>query len=520
MDKQYKKYLCILIATELLICAVVAIILIYLSNDISVHNNETLRMVAIKDAEDCMREEVDNIIIRIQQKREAAFKEVESMMDLAVTLSSDIKGDNAYNDVKTLSQKINRMEYGKPIQMILYVRKNDTAYVFLRGEAAAISNWRGSKKINEILESSSFHRSLIIGESKLYLFATQEDIDGVVKAYIYNEIHSFAFNENEYMWVNEILNYDGGDNYAIRVIHPNLKNTEGEYLSTNTQDLKGSFPYLDELEGIKREGEVVHTYYFKNRINDEITKKMSYAKIYRPYNWVIATGEPMNDIFAYTDKLKDYDAKVIKTTLIACLCFMMLIFLIGILIIIRVHRKYRKNIETYVKTETELDPLTGALSRKAGQLILEEHFQHFKDRADPSPLLMMLDVDDFKKINDTYGHDVGDIVIKKVSQVILANIRESDHLFRWGGEEFVLVCGNVDMHKRQWLGEKILSCVSSLSFESGEECFHVSVSIGGACFCQEDCDYMRALKRADVALYHSKNSGKNKYSSFEELSEE
>lgn len=519
MDKQYKQYLCILITTQILICIVVSSILIFLSKDISSHNNQILRMVAIKDTEECMREMVDNTIIRIKLQRKTAVKEVENVMDLVVEFLLTIEEDTAYSYAQILSKKVNEMEYGIPIKLIIFNTKSKKVEMFSNGQVNDLTGWYNDEKDNELLESSVLHRSVVVGNSIVYLLADQADIDKIAKNYIYNEIHSSVYDENEYIWVNEILNYDGGDNYAVRVIHPNLKNTEGTYLSTNTQDIKGNYPYLQELNGIKHKGEVNHSYYFKNKANDDITKKLSYAKIYKPFNWVIATGNPMDDIFVYTDELKDYDTRVVNTTLIACLSYMVIIFLIGISIILKVHKKYRKNVETYVKTETELDALTGSLSRKAAATKLEEHFKLFKDQV-PSPLLMMIDIDNFKKINDTYGHDVGDIVLKKVSQTILANIRDTDLLFRWGGEEFVLLYNNVDINKQHHLAQKILGCVNSISFESNQECFNVTISIGGSCFYKEDDNYMQALKRSDVALYNSKNTGKNKYTSYNESSKE
>lgn len=519
MDKQYKKYLYILITTQILICIVVSSILVFLSKDISSHNNDILRMVAIKDTEECMREMVDNTIVRIEFQRKTAVKEVENLMDLSVEFLSTIEEHTVYLNGESLLKKINQLEYGNPIKLIVHNNTTQHTELFSDGLATNIRDWEKDEQSNEVLKSSAIYRSVMIGDSVIYLLAEQSDIDRIAKNYIYNEIHSSIYADNEYIWVNEILNYDGGDNYAIRFIHPNLKDTEGAYLSTNLKDIKGNLPYLKELNGVKQNGEIVHSYYFKNKVNDEITQKISYAKIYEPFNWVIATGKPMNDIFVYTDELKDYDERVVNTTLIACLAFMIIIFLVGVLIILSVHRKYRKNIETYVKTETELDALTGALSRKAAVIKLEEYFKRFKEQ-EASPVLMMLDIDNFKKINDTYGHDVGDIVLKKVSQTIIANIRDTDLLFRWGGEEFVLLCNNVDVNKQYQLGQKILRCINSISFESKQECFNVTVSIGGACFYQEDENYMQALKRSDVALYHSKNTGKNKYTGSNEPSKE
>lgn len=97
----------------------------------------------------------------------------------------------------------------------------------------------------------------VFGVSKSY-------IDEIVKEEIGNIIRNRKFSNNSYIWVNEVINYEGGENYAIRRIHPNLIDTEGMYLSTKIEDIKGNLPYLEELEGIKKDGEIFSTYYFKN----------------------------------------------------------------------------------------------------------------------------------------------------------------------------------------------------------------------------------------------------------------
>ena len=80
--------------------------------------------------------------------------------------------------------------------------------------------------------------------------------------------------------MNEVLDYDGGDQYAIRRIHPNLKDTEGCYLSTNLEDSAGAHPYESELAGIREKGEIFQGYYFQNLSDGKMAKKYSYAKLY------------------------------------------------------------------------------------------------------------------------------------------------------------------------------------------------------------------------------------------------
>ncbi len=119
-----------------------------------------------------------------------------------------------------------------------------------------------------------------------------------IKNQIHDLILNLKFYKNQYFWVNEIVNYEGGDYYAIRRIHQNLKDTEGVYLSTKIRDVNNNLPYKTELEGILENGEIYQSYYFKNLVDDRITEKFSYAKLYKPYNWVVASGIPYEDMYA------------------------------------------------------------------------------------------------------------------------------------------------------------------------------------------------------------------------------
>ena len=102
--------------------------------------------------------------------------------------------------------------------------------------------------------------------------------------------------KKQYIWINEVLDYNGGENYAKRVIHPNLVNTEGQLLSTNSEDIKGNKPYLVELEGVKRDSQIYFRYFFKELNSNRITEKLSYAKLYKRLNWIVATGIPLNKL--------------------------------------------------------------------------------------------------------------------------------------------------------------------------------------------------------------------------------
>ena len=133
---------------------------------------------------------------------------------------------------------------------------------------------------------------------------TEGEIRKVVRNHLSQKIHADRFSDGQYMWVNQIIDYRGGDRYAIRLIHPNLRRTEGAYLSTKTKDVMGNTPYADELRIIKKSGGGFHRYYFKNLDNNEVTEKVAYSRLYRPYNWVISAGENLDGIRSYERQQK------------------------------------------------------------------------------------------------------------------------------------------------------------------------------------------------------------------------
>jgi diguanylate cyclase (GGDEF)-like protein len=122
---------------------------------------------------------------------------------------------------------------------------------------------------------------------------------------------------------------------------------------------------------------------------------------------------------------------------------------------------------------------------------------------------MVIDCDRFKQVNDEYGHLVGDLVIREMAQMIQQNIRRSDHLARWGGEEFVLLLPNANSSSAIAKAEIIRQAIATHQFHQGELRFHKTVSIGVAEWDrQESTDTLFA--RADYALYESKQAGRNR----------
>lgn len=119
----------------------------------------------------------------------------------------------------------------------------------------------------------------------------------------------------------------------------------------------------------------------------------------------------------------------------------------------------------------------------------------------------MLDIDKFKNINDTYGHDIGDTILKSVVDQVSAHIREEDILVRFGGEEFLLLLANTTLEEAFILSERISK---TLANHTPIENVQVTVSIGLSQCHKDDTDIDMIVKRADTALYDAKASGRNK----------
>ena len=155
------------------------------------------------------------------------------------------------------------------------------------------------------------------------------------------------------------------------------------------------------------------------------------------------------------------------------------------------------------------DSLTGLYNRYYLFKRLEEEIKRAKRYNHPL-CMIIFDIDNFKQINDKYGHDVGDAVLSMVARVLKRNIRETDIAGRFGGEEFVIVCPETDIENGHLVAEKVREAISQINFGD----FKVTVSIGLSCFSGETAEQL--LKKADIALYRAKNSGKNRVEVYNE----
>lgn len=155
------------------------------------------------------------------------------------------------------------------------------------------------------------------------------------------------------------------------------------------------------------------------------------------------------------------------------------------------------------------DSLTGLRNRKSLLDTLELQMERFRRSRQPFSLLM-LDIDHFKKLNDTYGHLAGDQVLRGIAQVLLRSVRRIDVAARYGGEEFLLLLFETPMPAALETAERIRALVAGESVTTDEGPLSVTVSIGVTEVACDDPDPNRTIQRADAALYRAKRGGRNR----------
>jgi len=154
------------------------------------------------------------------------------------------------------------------------------------------------------------------------------------------------------------------------------------------------------------------------------------------------------------------------------------------------------------------DPLTGLSNRAAMEKLLPREIE-LANRHAHSMALLVMDLDGFKQINDRCGHDSGDQVLRDVGQVLKAAVRNTDLLYRYGGDEFVGGLAQTDINGALEVSERIRRGVETLSVSDTEQQRNIEMSIG-ITMLRPDDSFSNAFKRADKALYQAKQGGKNR----------
>ncbi|MDY0362298.1 MAG: GGDEF domain-containing protein [Desulforegulaceae bacterium] len=166
-----------------------------------------------------------------------------------------------------------------------------------------------------------------------------------------------------------------------------------------------------------------------------------------------------------------------------------------------------KNLLKKIEDIAMRDPLTGLFNRR----YIYEYFQYIKTSSSKRFFSFILcDLDHFKKVNDTFGHDCGDYVLKKTAEIIKSKIRPGDLAGRWGGEEFLIILPELELESAFDVAERIRNEIFEYNFCWMNEDFKISMSFGISGSSIYESHPCEIINFADEKLYEAKNTGRNK----------
>lgn len=239
-----------------------------------------------------------------------------------------------------------------------------------------------------------------------------------------------------------------------------------------------------------------------SKILEESSKTLEYEKEGNHYILNTKYIEELNLYLLVEAQIEEFTQEVEKTFILNLIISLAVTFIIIVIILYTV-KTYNKKLE-YLAA---YDSLTKLPNRRTFNLNFEKALRLFK-RDNVARSIIFFDIDNFKLINDNYGHLIGDTVLKRIAAILNMQVRSSDNLSRWGGEEFLILLHDSSLKDSLDVAEKL-----RMAFENDIDLHDlvkggVSASFGVTSF-QEDDTLERIITRADEALYKAKNQGKN-----------
>ncbi len=156
-----------------------------------------------------------------------------------------------------------------------------------------------------------------------------------------------------------------------------------------------------------------------------------------------------------------------------------------------------------LQEEVSVDYLTGLYNRRFIEKIFKEEGELFNSH------IALADIDFFKKINDTYGHDCGDYILKEISNLFKGEFKENNYICRWGGEEFLIYIKDSSVEEITDKLEEIRNTISERVYKHNGSEFSVTITFG-VCKVDGSIEMDDNIKKADIALYYGKSNGRNR----------
>lgn len=207
---------------------------------------------------------------------------------------------------------------------------------------------------------------------------------------------------------------------------------------------------------------------------------------------------------ATLDRLKPYVYLTNMLITFSTLLVLTMFFLVEIDVAYK--RLYDSNLE--LENLANTDPLTGLYNRRTMMVHVQNMYEDYRTTNKPFSLIVC-DIDDFKTVNDTYGHERGDEILVNISTILSSLTRGLDFVCRWGGEEFIIFLKNIDKKEAHSIAENIRKEIAEAEMKVGDKSIHVTMTFGVSSATETD-DYQELFDLADSRMYQGKKSGKNK----------
>jgi diguanylate cyclase (GGDEF)-like protein len=173
-------------------------------------------------------------------------------------------------------------------------------------------------------------------------------------------------------------------------------------------------------------------------------------------------------------------------------------------------------LQSKLRSQAIHDPLTDLFNRRYLDETLDRELARASRERYPLCIIMM-DIDHFKRMNDTHGHEAGDLVLKALARTLLNRNRRGDFACRFGGEEFVVVMPNIPIESAYRRAEELRAALNSISVPYGENNLTITISMGIACYPANGLDRESLLRAADRAMYAAKQAGRDYIISYDRL---
>lgn len=388
------------------------------------------------------------------------------------------------------------------VMLIIFV----STFTVLSGELAGNEYQDNLSSLHEWMQDSlgTMEEDILTEKNRIETESpdlSDDEVESQLSEYVNDYLQSAHYSNEANIMVADLLNSEGGADYAKVLADTRTDSQVGETIST--QDSVGDeYPDEAELKKIVSEG---YDEGVRADSNDDADTQTAYVTVYNSeLGWILRMYVPMKSEAAVR---KSFEGQLMRSSLMVSLILDIVLSLLSIFVVVR---SYKKDFAQYQSRYTEMrnefdhDVMTLATSRRRGTEILQEEFRRQKQEKVYDTLVVMLDLDDFRKINNAYGHTRGDEIIVMTAKALRAVVRGSDEIIRWGGDEFLCIYRGIAQSDVDLITGRIRQAVGKIIISDDKPDDHLNVSIGTSFYWSTDKSYKDVVRRADRALYDEK----------------